>query len=138
MIAKRWIAQRQDMELVASLARALGTSQVLVSLLLARGCDDEQSAHVFLHPSYEQLYDRSLKAIDQSEPVLIYGDYELGLRDLPKTSQSGVTGCGNGAGMTAYVRSQLLDFGLRFLVLGPKGLDPRRFLVRLDDSLSTY
>ena len=71
--------------------RALGTSQVLVSLLLARGCDDEQSAHVFLHPSYEQLYDRSLKAIDQSEPVLIYGDYELGLRDLPKTSQTGVT-----------------------------------------------
>ena len=89
MIAKRWIVRGQDTERAASLARALGTSQVLASLLIARGCTDEQSAHAFLNPTYDQLHDpylmtglrdavtRLLQAIDLGEPVLIYGDYDV-------------------------------------------------------------
>ena len=89
MTAKRWIVRRHDTESVASLARALGTSQVLASLLIARGCTEGQSARAFLEPSYTQLHDpylmlglkqavtRLLKAIDLGEPVLIYGDYDV-------------------------------------------------------------
>src|SRR6266480_566720 len=89
MTSKRWIVRGQDVEHAASLARTLGTSRVLASLLIARGCADEQSARAFLHPSYEQLHDpylmlglkqavlRLLKAIDQGEPILIYGDYDV-------------------------------------------------------------
>ena len=89
MTAKRWIVREQDTVGAASLARALGTSQVLASLLIARGCTDEQSAHAFLNPTYDQLHDpylmtglrdavtRLLQAIDLGEPVLIYGDYDV-------------------------------------------------------------
>src|SRR6266480_518977 len=89
MTSKRWIVRGQDVEHAASLARTLGTSRVLASLLIARGCADEQSARAFLHPSYEQLHDpylmlglkqavlRLLKAIDLGEPILIYGDYDV-------------------------------------------------------------
>ncbi len=89
MTAKRWIVREQDTVGAASLARALGTSQVLASLLIARGCTDERSAHAFLNPSYDQLHDpylmtglrdavtRLLQAINLGEPVLIYGDYDV-------------------------------------------------------------
>ena len=89
MSAKRWIVREQDAERVASLARVLAVSPTVAALLLSRGCDDEQSARNFLKPSYEQLHDpylmlgmsqavpRVLKAIDQNEPILVYGDYDV-------------------------------------------------------------
>ncbi len=89
MSAKRWIVREQDADRVASLARVLAVSPTVAALLLARGCDDEKSARSFLKPSYEQLHDpylmlgmseavpRLLRAIDQGEPILVYGDYDV-------------------------------------------------------------
>ncbi len=89
MSAKRWIVREQDAERVASLARVLAVSPTVAALLLARGCTDEESARSFLKPSYEQLHDpylmlgmseavpRLLKAIYDSEPILVYGDYDV-------------------------------------------------------------
>ena len=86
---KRWIVRGQDTEQVASLARALNVSPTVAALLIARGCDDELSAGNFLHPSYDQLHDpylmlgmgeavsRLLRAIESSEPILVYGDYDV-------------------------------------------------------------
>jgi single-stranded-DNA-specific exonuclease len=87
--AKRWIVREQDPQRAAALARALGVSPVVASLLVARGCDDESSALAFLQPSYDQLHDpylmlgmreavsRLQRAIDRAEPILIYGDYDV-------------------------------------------------------------
>jgi single-stranded-DNA-specific exonuclease len=89
MTAKRWIVREQDPPRAASLARVLGVSPVVASLLIARGCAQEQIARAFLTPSYDQLHDpslmlgigeavsRLLRAIDQAEPILIYGDYDV-------------------------------------------------------------
>src|SRR3989441_1924691 len=89
MIAKRWIVREEEQQRAASLAHTLGVSQVVASLLIARGCGDEESARSFLQPSYDQLHDpylmlgmpeavsRLLRAIDQAEPMLIYGDYDV-------------------------------------------------------------
>jgi len=89
MIAKRWIVREQDTQRVASLARVLGVAPVVASLLISRGCADEPSARAFLQPSADQLHDprlmlgmpeavsRLLRAIDQAEPILIYGDYDV-------------------------------------------------------------
>jgi single-stranded-DNA-specific exonuclease len=86
---KRWIVRAQDTPRAASLARVLGIAPVVASLLISRGCDDERSARAFLQPSYDQLHDpylmlgmreavsRLLRAIDQAEPILIYGDYDV-------------------------------------------------------------
>jgi single-stranded-DNA-specific exonuclease len=89
MSAKRWIVREQDAPRVASLARVLGVSSTLANLLILRGCDDEETARRFLKPSYDQLHDpylmlgmsravpRLLKAIEQGEAILVYGDYDV-------------------------------------------------------------
>jgi single-stranded-DNA-specific exonuclease len=89
MNAKRWIMREPDTLRVASLARALGVSTTVAELLISRGCDDEPSARSFLHPSHDQLHDpylmlgmgqavsRLLRAIDSSERILVYGDYDV-------------------------------------------------------------
>jgi single-stranded-DNA-specific exonuclease len=89
MIARRWIVREPDPRRAAVLARSLGVSQVVASLLISRGCADEHTARSFLQPSYDQLHDpylmlgmraavsRVLRAIDQAEPILIYGDYDV-------------------------------------------------------------
>jgi single-stranded-DNA-specific exonuclease len=89
MTAKRWILREQDSQRAASLARVLGVSPVVASLLIARGCAEEKAARAFLQPSYDQLHDpylmlgmraavtRLLRAIEQAEPILIYGDYDV-------------------------------------------------------------
>lgn len=89
MIAKRWILRRQDSQRAAALASALDISPVVASLLITRGFADEPSARSFLQPSYDQLHEpylmlgmraavsRLVRAIDQLEPILIYGDYDV-------------------------------------------------------------
>lgn len=89
MKAKRWIVREQEPLRVASLASVLGVSQTVAALLISRGCIDELSARSFLHPSYDQLHDpylmlgmgeavaRLLRAIDNSERILVYGDYDV-------------------------------------------------------------
>jgi single-stranded-DNA-specific exonuclease len=89
MNAKRWIVREHDTERVASLARVLGVSHTVAALLISRGCEDEISAKSFLHPSYDQLHDpylmrgvaeavdRLLRAIENAEPILVYGDYDV-------------------------------------------------------------
>ncbi len=89
MNAKRWIVREHDTERVASLARVLGVSPTVAALLISRGCDDESSAKSFLQPCYDQLHDpylmrgvaeavdRLLRAIDNAEPILVYGDYDV-------------------------------------------------------------
>lgn len=87
--AKHWIIREQETERAAQLARSLGVSTIVASLLIARGYTDEQSARKFLHPSVDQLHDpslmlgmteavaRILRAVDSGEKILIYGDYDV-------------------------------------------------------------
>ena len=89
MNSKRWILRRHDAQEVGALARVLGVSPVLASLLTSRGCADARSAERFLKPAYDQIHDsylmlgmseavaRVLQAIDSSEPILVYGDYDV-------------------------------------------------------------
>src|SRR5688572_967530 len=89
MIAKRWIVREQDTQSVASLAGVVGVSKTVAALLISRGCIDEPTARSFLQPSPDQLHDpylmlgmseavaRLLQAIDTSEPILVYGDYDV-------------------------------------------------------------
>ena len=89
MSAKRWIVQAQDAERVVSLAQALGVFPTIAALLISRGCGDEDAARRFLKPASDQLHDpylmlgmseavpRLLRAIDQGEPILVYGDYDV-------------------------------------------------------------
>jgi single-stranded-DNA-specific exonuclease len=85
---KRWIVRQPDSR-AAELAAALGVSPIVAGLLVARGHQNVDSARAFLNPSLDQLHDpflmlgmskavkRVLQAIDNQEPILIYGDYDV-------------------------------------------------------------
>src|SRR4030095_2063484 len=89
MKAKRWIVRRQDSSQAASLARVLGVSPILAGLLISRGYDNERSARSVLTPKPDQIHEpflmlgmreavsRLLQAIDNQQPILIYGDYDV-------------------------------------------------------------
>lgn len=88
-LTKRWVVREQDAGRAASLAKALGVSPIVASLLIARGFETIESARKFLRPSPDQLHDpllmlgmreavaRVLRAIDAGEKILIYGDYDV-------------------------------------------------------------
>ncbi len=89
MTVKRWIVREHDAQKVDTLASAINVSPTIAALLISRGCADETSARKFLKPAYDQLHDpylmkgvseavaRLLKAIDDGEPILVYGDYDV-------------------------------------------------------------
>lgn len=84
----KWIVRPPD-DRAAQFAAALGVSPIVAGLLLARGYSDSVAAKTFLNPSLDQLHDplrmlgmseavaRVLYAIDNHEPILIYGDYDV-------------------------------------------------------------
>src|SRR6059058_1409120 len=88
-LPKRWIIRPPDETRASELAAALGVSPTVSGLLVARGYHDLGSARSFLKPSLDQLHDpflmrgmsdavaRLLQAIDNQEPILIYGDYDV-------------------------------------------------------------
>jgi single-stranded-DNA-specific exonuclease len=86
---KKWLVREPDQVSAAELTAALGVSPIVAGLLVARGHLSPDSARAFLKPSLDQLHDpflmlgmsdavkRLLHAIDNQEPVLIYGDYDV-------------------------------------------------------------
>jgi single-stranded-DNA-specific exonuclease len=85
---RKWIVRQCDAR-AKEFAAALGVSPIVADLLLARGHQDSASAENFLKPSVAHLHDprlmrgmseavaRLLRAIDDHEPVLVYGDYDV-------------------------------------------------------------
>jgi len=86
---KRWILHKHDRQQTDDLARKINVSPLVAALLIARGYDSEESAQKFLNPSYDQLHDplllkgmrsaadRVMKAIENGEKILIWGDYDV-------------------------------------------------------------
>src|SRR5262252_2347851 len=93
MVARRssqkWIVRESDPVLATELAARLRISPIVAALLVSRGYAEAEMAQSFLNPSLSQLHDpllmlgmadavnRLRKAIDNRDPVLIYGDYDV-------------------------------------------------------------
>jgi single-stranded-DNA-specific exonuclease len=88
--ARRWVARRSgEASGTRTPADVLGVSEVVASVLAARGVETEEDARALLRPSLEQLHDpllmlgmresveRVLRAVDSGERILIYGDYDV-------------------------------------------------------------
>lgn len=86
---KRWTIQKHDREKTAKLAGELEIPQIIAALLIARGFETAEKARKFLYPSVKDLHDpylltdmkaaveRILKAIEDNEKILIWGDYDV-------------------------------------------------------------
>jgi single-stranded-DNA-specific exonuclease len=89
MYNARWVINSGDDELAERLASQLGVSKTLGRLVSLRGCSDGESAWRFLNPKFDHLHnpwsmkgmrqavDRILRAVNEQEKILIYGDYDV-------------------------------------------------------------
>lgn len=86
--AKEWIYDNVT-ERAEELSKAAGISTLLAKVFINRGKGDVQYIKKFLNPSLDELYDpflmkdmdkaaeRIIKAIENKESVVIYGDYDV-------------------------------------------------------------
>jgi single-stranded-DNA-specific exonuclease len=88
-VERRWMPRRDLGGTGRALAASVGVSEVVAGVLAARGVGSELEAQAILHPSLEQLHDpylmlgmresvaRVLRAVEEGERILIYGDYDV-------------------------------------------------------------
>jgi single-stranded-DNA-specific exonuclease len=88
-VKKRWTIRKHDADAVNRLAHELSVKPLVAALLIARGYDDGEKAFQFLNPCNDHLHepfllkgmreavDRIQKAIENSEKILIWGDYDV-------------------------------------------------------------
>lgn len=86
---KRWKIREADKNKVANLQQSLSINPSLCQLLVQRGIDTFQKAKDFFRPQLSQLHnpflmkdmqkavDRILKAIDEDQKILVFGDYDV-------------------------------------------------------------
>jgi len=86
---QRWVVAPAHREEAAALAASGHLPPVLAELLLARGINNAREAHAFLNPDPAHLHDpflmlgmraavdRVQRAIEQRQPILLYGDYDV-------------------------------------------------------------
>jgi single-stranded-DNA-specific exonuclease len=86
---KRWKLHKHERETIANLARELKIAPLVAALLISRGQREASAARKFLNPSFEHLHEpnllkdlpraveRILRAIEQNEKILIWGDYDV-------------------------------------------------------------
>lgn len=89
MIQKRWVVKKHDHQRARDFAGQLGLSPLAAALLISRGYESVETAYGFLNPGLSDLHEphllrgmresveRILKAIEQKERILIWGDYDV-------------------------------------------------------------
>ena len=86
----RWtLKPKPEISKVETLQQALQVDEVVASLLVQRGYDTFEKAKAFFRPSLDDLHDpflmkdmdkaveRILKALDDNQRILVYGDYDV-------------------------------------------------------------
>jgi len=86
---RKWLTNDFPEEKVRKLAEEAGISRLLAKVFLSRGIEDPDYINEFLNPSVEGLHDpfllrdmekavnRIVKAVNNNEKILIYGDYDV-------------------------------------------------------------
>ena len=86
---KKWEVYEEDEEKVKKFAKQADLSYLVASVLKNRGITEKEALKVFLNPTRDDFHDpflmpdmeiaveRILKAIEQKEKVIIYGDYDV-------------------------------------------------------------
>lgn len=84
-----WIEEQADDEKIGLISHSLSTSNLLSRLLIHRGIGDPESAKLFLDPKLAHLSDpfelpglkdavlRICRALENREPILLIGDYDV-------------------------------------------------------------
>ena len=88
-MVKRWEVKKTDTKIVKKLAKDLGVSEIIATLLVLRGITKFDKAEFFFRPKLSYLHDPFLMknmqeavkrleiAINQNQKILVYGDYDV-------------------------------------------------------------
>ncbi len=86
---KKWEFYETDEKRIDEVANNFNISKLLAKIILDRGLTKNEDIEVFLNPTRNDFYDpflmpdmektveRIIKAIDNKEKVIIYGDYDV-------------------------------------------------------------
>jgi single-stranded-DNA-specific exonuclease len=151
---KQWITQTVDPAAATRLAEHLHCPNAIASLLLSRGISDPEAAQAFLNPTIEDLIDpmlmlgmevavaRILQAVRSSEPILIYGDYDVDgttATVLLKTAIERIASKEKPALVTYHVPHRLREgYGMQTGVLGQAAASGVRLVISVDTGIRAF
>ncbi len=142
----RWVLRTAESQLVDRLALEVALPVSLARLLAVRGIQNAEQAHKFLSPSLQDLHspylmtglraavERLRAAIERSETVLIYGDYDVDGTTAIVILKTALEICGGkvdyhvphrireGYGMRDEVIEQAADCGIRLIISVDTGI----------------
>jgi len=151
---KHWILPTVDPAAVARLAEHLHCPNAIAGILLSRGISDPVAAHAFLNPTIDHLIDPMLmlgmdlavariqQAVRSSEPILIYGDYDVDgttATVLLKTAIERIAPKDKPAIVTYHVPHRLREgYGMQTGVLGQAAASGVRLVISVDTGIRAF
>jgi single-stranded-DNA-specific exonuclease len=142
----KWLIPSIDSEGVEALAAALGIAGPAARALWVRGLRDPDAARRFLQPSLEDLHDpyllagmtdavaRLRRAIEQKEPILLYGDYDVDGTSAVVILKKGIDLLGGSVAF--HVPHRLRDgYGMRSEVVEQAAADGVKLIVSVDTGI---
>ncbi len=151
---QQWIIPTVDPVAVAHLAEHLHCPNAIASILLSRGISDPTAAQTFLTPTIDDLIDPTLMlgmdlavariqhAVRSSEPILIYGDYDVDgttATVLLKTAIERIPPKDKPAIVTYHVPHRLREgYGMQTSVLGQAAAAGVRLVISVDTGIRAF
>jgi len=148
------MVQTVDPAAAAHLAEQLDCPTTIAALLLSRGISSPTAAHTFLNPTIDDLIDpllmlgmdlavaRIQQAVRESEPILIYGDYDVDgttATVLLKTAIERTAPKEKPAIVTYHVPHRLREgYGMQTGVLGQAAAAGVRLVISVDTGIRAF
>jgi single-stranded-DNA-specific exonuclease len=139
---------------VKTLAQQIGCPRVIAALLIARGIIEPTAANAFFNPAIDDLTDplqmlgmtvavkRIQHAVENSEPILIYGDYDVDgttATVLLKTAIERIAPKENPAKVTYHVPHRLREgYGMQTGILGEAATAGIRLVISVDTGIRAF
>ena len=151
---QEWILPAVDHGLVTRLAQSSGCPKIIAALLASRGLSDPAAARSFFHPTIDDLIDPMLmlgmdravariqSAVQSSEPILIYGDYDVDgttATVLLKTAIERIAPKEKPAQVTYHVPHRIREgYGMQTGVLGQAAAAGVRLVISVDTGIRAF
>jgi single-stranded-DNA-specific exonuclease len=151
---QQWILPTVDPAAVARLAEHLHCPNAIARILLSRGISEPTSAQAFLDPTIDDLIEPMLmlgmdlavariqQAVRSSEPILIYGDYDVDgttATVLLKTAIERIAPKETPALVTYHVPHRLREgYGMQTGVLGQAAAAGVRLVISVDTGIRAF
>ena len=150
LMEKRWHILTPEAGVVSTLRTTLGCHPMMATLLANRGLESPEQAHGFLNVSLSQLrpptglkdlepaVKRMARAVASSEPILLFGDYDVDGTTATAVLFEFLKACG--ASVTYYIPHRLKEgYGLQARHISEVAV-PRRaaLLVTVDCGSGSY